>query len=139
MNAGYKWVPAQVPYLEELYTFTASRHVPLVLLGDWPELHRWGYSCIPTAWSASALDRCKYEREPNFRGVDYTAYQELAAAHADIYTFSLYDLLTDGDTVGAVVPGTDTMCYFDSMHLTKTASEYLGPFICSFMTSSVLI
>ena len=41
--------------------------------------------------------------------------------------------------VGAVVPGTDTMCYFDSMHLTKTASEYLGPFICSFMTSSALI
>ena len=88
-----------MPYLEELYTFTASRHVPLVLLGDWPKLHRWGYSCIPTAWSVSALDRCKYEREPNFRGVDYTAYQELAAAHDDIYTFSLYDLLTDGDTV----------------------------------------
>ena len=94
----------QVPYLEELHTFTASRNVPLVLLGDWPKLRRWAYSCIPTAWSTSALDRCKYEREPNFRGFDYTAYQELAAAHADIHTFSLYDLLTDGDTVRPVCP-----------------------------------
>ena len=50
-----------------------------------------------------------------------------------------YDKLCTATTCGATVPGTDTVAYLDTNHLSTAGSLYLAPFLNCYLASEGLL
>jgi len=131
----------QANYLRTLHDMVSARGASLLVLGDVPHLRARGLWCVPTLLSPNASRRCDRPKQQVMQLMApwRNMLSDLAKQHRDIYFFDYLDLFCDDNTCGAMIPGTRTLGFFDTSHLTEAGSHYLWPYIRSFLKRSGLL
>lgn len=135
-----------LPYYRRLAAIVKSKGANMVILGDTPELPTRGSYCIATAMSPHAGDRCRFSwgsSMPQSAIHEELVYADFLEAEPDVtFFFPLRQLFCDDsaeEICDANVPGTDTLAFYDNMHLTTAGALYLWPYLCSFFSESGLV
>lgn len=145
-------LPAYLQWLESLQETVVHRGGSLVLFGFTPILPSPGVSCMPTYLDPSAPLRCQVLRSSgskdmkNLKDKSVQVCTERAEHVVEMYTnltksksrthfFNHHDLFCDAHECGAFVPGSRTLAFYDTSHLTEAGSHYLAPYVCDFFHS----
>jgi len=134
----------QAAHVRTLQAIVTSKGASLVLVGDGIELPSEPSYCIPTPFAPDAMSQCTLEYNDANDFDEYELYRELAGQEST-YFMELAPLMCtpiDGgprQRCDATVPGTDTISYHDTGHLSSAGSLYLWPFLCDFFASHGLL
>lgn len=145
-----EYVNAYMTFLGEIQQLASRRGATLLIMGDVPRLLEEGRNCLHTDTRAQcATNRTRAFRYGwNVQPVThpsvvyawqlYAQTEQLMSQFADQYVHVEYipsswffNHLCDPTTgiCGPTAPGTDTVIYFDTHHLTTAGSMYLAPFL----------
>jgi hypothetical protein len=141
----HKFLPDFIADIQSMHNVTRSRGATLLLMGSTPILPTQGVNCIPSTWNPYAASACQISaawlEAHKSKTYDATLAELESRPGLLLYTSRmLNDILCDDDGMcGAFIPGTNVLMSYDGVHLTAAASNYLGPFLCSFFAKHNLI
>lgn len=145
-----EYVDAYMAFVAELCDMAAQRGATVLLIGDLPRILRDGRECThPTDFGDCATPRERAWRlgwpvHPADHPTVTYAWSLHATLEARFEAFAqqtpnalyitsqwMFDQLCDPHTglCGPTVPGTETVAYFDSHHLSTAGSMYLAPLL----------
>merc|ERR1719499_3043670 len=123
----------------------ASRKAAIMLLSDVPRRTDYhpkgatfrGPECVPTEKMPDVAPGCVIAKEEMEEELEpmFQIWSDLAG-QANIFFFNFYQLLCGPTQCDAMVPGTSTLAYMDTNHLTRGGAHYLRPYLCAAMTKA---
>mmetsp|Transcript_74860 Transcript_74860/g.124323 ORF Transcript_74860/g.124323 Transcript_74860/m.124323 type:complete len:760 (+) Transcript_74860:89-2368(+) len=131
------WMDGFFSMLDSLHAAASSRGAKILLIGPKADLPDQGQSCVPTLFHRNVTGKCELPVQ-KAREVISPVLQTLkkfTEGRPAIALFEYQDVLCDDRTCGAFVPGTKTLQFYDTIHLTEAGSLYLAPYISYFLNS----
>jgi hypothetical protein len=121
-------------YLAELYEIIHSRKAKLLLIGSNPQMQGHAKMCFLKQKTTQACGSNLASKNSS-RPVLMTMYDYMKKP--DVHFFDTYDFFCDrAGACPIFIPGTHTVAYSDTHHLSEPSSFYLAPFLCSFFKKS---
>jgi len=124
-----------VALLKEYRHLSLARNATLLILGDSGYLPVSAKLCMPTPFMPNAPKKCVFDRQEAVGTRSYLRQQLQALAQDPrVLFFDPFPLFCERYTCGALIPGTNTIAYFDENHWNVAGSLYVWPFLCSFLS-----
>jgi len=119
--------------LRHLQSLVVQKNAKLVLFGDWQRLPHVGAFCYPMKLGIK-LFNCSVSKMVLLRdrALYYSMLRNISKLPS-VYFLNILDVLCGGDRCDETLPGTKTLGFADTNHLSDAGSSYLSPFICSFL------
>ena len=113
---------------------TLGQKVPLIFLGYMPELNHFGMKNVLPDYRNVLHAVEFYEKKNKFN----KEFEEVTSKDPNGYLFDFSHLAMENEKsmyVNGLIPGTDTVMYFDKYHFTIEGSYYLWPFVCEWLNA----
>lgn len=131
-------VRAQQERLRTLQAIVERKGAHLVFLGDVPGVQQQATMCSASSAMAASCERSLDLIQQEFAH-ERLIYTEVASGHSSTFYIPVYELLCTADKCGVYIPGTTTVAYADTDHLTNAGAMYLWPFIAAFFVEHGLM
>jgi len=127
-------------HILELRELVLHRHAKLLLLGDVTGIPSDGSECLPT-WLHPAWSECTTAKSQALARLDpyHSVLHEMASRGGDVFFWNFAPLLCTEQICDHLVPGTNSLAFFDTNHLTEAGAIYLWPYLCAFLAQSRVV